>query len=73
VIALAGGRSYKTCVASALFLGGGAIFAVAGLANGGTGRRNPYGSPQAQPDRLPFSWVFVGLLVIGAGVIAAIL
>jgi hypothetical protein len=68
-----GGHSYKTSIASALFIGGGAIFIVAGFTGGGVrGQRGLVFSRDAKPREMPFGWVVVGLLVIGVGVLAAV-
>jgi hypothetical protein len=73
IYAASGGHPYKSSVASALFIGGGAIFVVAGFAGGGArGQRGLMFSRDAKPREMPFQWVAVGLLVIGVGVLAAV-
>jgi hypothetical protein len=73
--AVVGGHEYKTSIASALFIGGGGIFVVAGLTGGGARGQRGMAWSRGETSRreMPFGWVLVGLLVIGAGVIAAIL
>jgi len=75
LISALGRGHYQTTIASALFIGGGALFVWNGFAGGtGRGRRADIirSGTQAVAPTDALAWVAVGLLVIGAGVLAAI-
>jgi hypothetical protein len=67
---------YRTTIASVLFIAGGIIFIFNGVAGGsGRGRRADMigAGTRAIVPTDSLGWVAVGLLVIGVGVIAAVL
>jgi hypothetical protein len=76
VIAAGGGSSYRTTIASALFIGGAVLFVWNAAAGGGTrGRRLEafrHGTSLVTPED-PLGWVGAGLLVLGAGALVAFL
>jgi hypothetical protein len=72
------GRAPQTTIASSLFIGGGVLVVWNGLAGGGArGRRADLlargGVGRAIPTAMPFEWVVVGFLLIGAGVVSLII
>ena len=76
LIAVLAGRAYQTTIASTLFIAGGGIFVWNGIAGGGARGRRLDGYASGTSVVMPadaLAWVAVGVLVIGAGVIAAIL
>ena len=68
-----GGHGLRFSIASSLFIGGGVLVVWNGLAGGGTrGARFDTRNRLPRPS-MPFAWVFVGIAVIGIGVLVVVL